>query len=573
MGEIIITEDVNTGTKDLIDLLSKGVKQFGENYATIFNQQEIADKLGKSVRTIYRQVESLRTKGIVEVETRRGRNGGTVIVFNKEYVRFESHKDNPITGETKTAKELRDKYYPNKGTYKPDDRTLEEKERDRIRAKRNKTINEKMNSNLKYKTYPDKEFFNMAVEPELTFKTYMISRAYNAVLLTRIETWKNQAERDGNEKSFELAEKAYRKYKHYDIMTGEFMGTQTFSNFNNLRRMLEKKGYDMMDYMSNAFDTFIYLLRQGRNARPPYVNTLYNGKTLERYEGQIKWKKDFEREHPYYAKPGDVNIASHYYPITQVIGRAYNNPMEKSMDMQTLIDAHLSNLNNTSTEQMKKAYYNTVVDKIKSGEYTDTVKKQAINFFNEKISVQMIPNMPETDYIIANLRKIKNDDDVPEGMERHTREWYAHRGSTEHTNASTPLTNKLKVKRGYLIDFSINGGATFENVWRAIEDSSSYAWNINEIQEVLKDLGDLVPLTELGDVDLEQIIEKSVPPKELESQRNLEKVFADIKSKDDSTYLEETLDNAPKMWYNVLEEVIGSSLRDGRAITKETIRG
>lgn len=573
MGVIVVDQNINSGTLELVELIGKGMKQFGETYATIINQQKIADMLNRSVRTVYRQLEALRDTNVIEIETRRGRNGGTVVVFNKEYVRFESHKDNPITGDTKTAKELRDKYYPNKGTYTPDTRTAEEKAKDKIRAKRRNSIEDKMNDDLRYKSYPDKKFFNMADKPKEVFRTYMISRAYNAVLISRIESWKNEAEKAGNQRAFEVATKAKQKYYNYDVMPGEFMGTQTYQSFDRLRRMLDEKGFEMLAYMNNAFDTFLYLLKQGKNARPPFVNTIYSGNTLNKYEGQVEWKKGFEREHPYYSKPGDVNTIGRYYPVTQIIGRAYNNPMEESLDMQTIIDAHLSNVDNTATEQMKKEYYYMVIDKINEGNYTDSEKHQAINFINEKISVQMIPNIPEADYIIANLRKILNEDDIPADVERYTREWYAHRGDIADDVAQNALTNKLKVKRGYLIDFSVNGGQTFENVWRLIESSSTYAWNINEIKHIIEDLEETVPLTKLGDVDLEQVLSKAVPEKELEAQRNLEAVFKDIKEKDDSKYLEETLDSAPKMWYDVLEEVIGSSLRDGQTVTKETIRG
>lgn len=571
---ITIDQPLHRGLEELLNELGDNVVKFGDNFASIINQQTIANKLKVDVRTIYRRIETLFDKGIIEeVETKRGRDGGTVLVFNLEEVSFESHKDNPYTGETKRAKEIRDLYYPNKGTYIPDTRTEEQKERQRINRTRKAIESDLMNDYLRKKPIPDTAFFELSSTPTKSYKAYILSRMYNAVLIGSIETLKNEAERDNNKRTYKLAEEYYQRYYHYDVLPRDFVGKQAFDNFERLVDIIDYYEFDPILFFHKVFETFIYYAKTGKGARPPYVNVLLSDKIIDKYWEDIEWKQEFDEEHYYYATNAEVRTIQTAFPIYTALLSAYERPMEKVTDIEEQIERRVNTISPFEDDQIKSTFYNDIVTQIKEdSEMEDEVKEDLVKFFQARSYIQYNPRAPRHLYLLSNFRQINTELRIPDELEEGSREWYAHKSGyygkipLGAKSSSSPFDRKQAVKDGYFIDFSLNGSRTFFNVWRTLEETQGVGSLGKNVSKGLAKYSSIIPFDIYGDVDIGKVVESKISTEGKEKKEEhqaelLKQEIAEVKTElvtsgwdpEDRT-----------LWYDYLEPYIGHSPRNGK---------
>jgi hypothetical protein len=73
----------------LYDFLMKLVEK-AKDYTFAFKQKDMMDIAGCSLRTATRYFDKLKEKNIIQVKGKRGRDNGTVLMFNPELIHFET---------------------------------------------------------------------------------------------------------------------------------------------------------------------------------------------------------------------------------------------------------------------------------------------------------------------------------------------------------------------------------------------------------------------------------------------------------------------------------------------------
>jgi DNA-binding transcriptional regulator YhcF (GntR family) len=109
---------LNKGITDFLERVADKSQRWGETVASPIRKTDMAKETGKNPRTITRYINQLEELGLIKTETKRGMNGGTLVVFNTDMLNFEP-KENPITSDTKQAKEIREQVFPKAPTKVP----------------------------------------------------------------------------------------------------------------------------------------------------------------------------------------------------------------------------------------------------------------------------------------------------------------------------------------------------------------------------------------------------------------------------------------------------------------------
>ena len=84
MGEIVYRADLSAPVNDFWQFMANKVYEFGETWALAIEKSTLAEGYGKSLRTVQRYIKELEDKQYIDTATKKGKGGGTVIVFNKD---------------------------------------------------------------------------------------------------------------------------------------------------------------------------------------------------------------------------------------------------------------------------------------------------------------------------------------------------------------------------------------------------------------------------------------------------------------------------------------------------------
>lgn len=550
-------------TLDFVNFIGSKVTEFGNKLGIVTQTREIAKSYGKDIRTVCRYLKELEEHNIIDTASKRGRNGGMVIMFSDNVFDFEP-TDNPITGEQVTPEQVRDMFFPNKPKKEPKKkyRSKAQIAEERILKQKRQAETDRLNDILINLEYPTEEFWKMTDRPVLNYRAYLISRMYNFYAVYYPIMRMNRYEAEGNRLMFKLAESYKASYDVYDVLPGKFMGTQNFHHFRKLALLCEEQNINPAEYLTVQFDYMEYLIsHSAKHVTLPYVNTLVTVPAVKRWIDTYEYKKGFNKKHPYYhVGTTEVQTAGLRTPIMMELTRAFEQPFVKTENAyQEQIDVNVDVFMNPMLKTIW-GYSEKTKKEIRESEELSPLEKQELSkFITQETSVRMSHNQMLNLALYASMNQMAALRKRAWNKEISWREYYHTVGNTGLEFYNNPLDIATNVKRGYLMDVSLFGAYQFSNTIKMLKHMRGFDVDYNVVMEAINKFGERkVPLTKEGFLDVVSIRRSLLPQEVIDEE--IAYATPVIKNKEEEVYFQ------GDMWYDVHESTIGESKRDGKDV-------
>lgn len=548
-----------------------------ETYYTFIRQVDIADELDIVAMTVNRSVKQLQEEGKIDYVTKSGRyKSGHVVTFNMDEI--EINPDNPLTGKSVKAQAIYEEYFePTPYEPKRKYRTKKQIAEDELKKTEEQKRYDRMNDELEGLAFVPKSFFRGLKNSETAYKGYILSRLYNAMLVSYTEDWKNVAERYNNEAYYKRANFFYNKYRNYDIIGKRFMGTTTFRKFAELSIMLDRLKIDPEEYLSVNFNRMFYNLKRGNTAHPPHINNLTSQGGLDIYKQQVAYKASFDKEHPYYSRPGKVRMTHTEYPILSALKEEFHRGLEKDVDYvntkvkvedleQDLVAINDFGLYNYPKSDVMTLTFDAIRNDANYNDLTDDEKQSLTDYVNRNILLFKDRSRPTAEYIKYFTPTIRylTDKLYNERKEVNQRGYFLAIGNLEQEKDISILEGQKFIEDGYKYYFSMRGSSTFFPAVRTMVDDTYAELSYRQVREALSKLEIEVPINESGLIDINKLMEQVVKEHPVIGEH--EAVDSQRKIKETVKFFEtEDVDNDSTYWYKIYEPQgrTGQHPRDG----------
>lgn len=518
-NEIRAQYSLGNGIVEFVERLAKKAQQWGETFATPIRKTTVAEEMGRDTRTVTRYLGQLEELGLVSTEAKRGRNGGTVVVFNTDILNFEP-TDNPITSETKEAKEIRERVFPKAPTPKPKRRyrTKSEIAEARILEQKQKSFEERLNDLLE-RTFLDRDFFDNFEDPRLYFQGYLIAQMYNAYAVifpkNRYEFFK-----DDDVKKSEEGLRSMNKAKSYNVLPTRFVGTPQYNKFVEVAQYCNENNINPLSYLTVQFERAEHLASIGkaRIGAIPYVNTLLCKEARKAYDDNAMFYRKMRNSFNLFGMSSSpVPYKGAKYEIIVALRTAYELGRTSRDSFDYLLDELASGAQQSVKQATLLGYYNTTLNALSESEIADEDKQLIRDFLKEQVLLYSRKNsLSSTIYALAFPLQISAVKSVVtlKGLDKEM--YYTYIGNMyKVTDVNDDEYNSF-TERGRTIDFSYNANVTFFSTMRLIANCKGLGVPAGKLGSALQQFGEeKVPLDTFGMLDIERIYDKLIDSEEL----------------------------------------------------------
>lgn len=525
-NEIRAQYSLGNGIVEFVERLAKKAQQWGETFATPIRKTTVAEEMGRDTRTVTRYLGQLEELGLVSTEAKRGRNGGTVVVFNTDILNFEP-TDNPITSETKEAKEIRERVFPKAPTPKPKRRyrTKLEIAEARILEQKQKSFEERLNDLLE-RTFLDRDFFDNFEEPRLYFQGYLIAQMYNAYAVifpkNRYEFFK-----DIDVKKSEEGLRSMNKAKSYNVLPARFVGTPQYNKFVEVARYCNENNINPLSYLTVQFERAEHLadIGKARVGAIPYVNTLLCEEARKAYSDNVMFYRKMRNSFNLFGmSSSSVPYKGAKYEIIVALRTAYELDRTTRDTFNYLLDELASGAQQSVKQATLLGYYNTTLNALSESELVDEDQQLIRDFLKEQVLLYSRKNsLSSTIYALAFPLQINAVNSVAtlKGLDKEM--YYTYIGNMyKVTDVNDDEYNSF-TERGRTIDFSYNANDTFFSTMRLIADCKGLGVPAGKLGSALQKFGEeKVPLDTFGMLDIERIYDKLIDSDELAKDRYIQ---------------------------------------------------
>lgn len=525
-NEIRAQYSLGNGIVEFVERLAKKAQQWGETFATPIRKTTVAEEMGRDTRTVTRYLGQLEELGLVSTEAKRGRNGGTVVVFNTDILNFEP-TDNPITSETKEAKEIRERVFPKAPTPKPKRRyrTKLEIAEARILEQKQKSFEERLNDLLE-RTFLDRDFFDNFEEPRLYFQGYLIAQMYNAYAVifpkNRYEFFK-----DIDVKKSEEGLRSMNKAKSYNVLPARFVGTPQYNKFVEVARYCNENNINPLSYLTVQFERAEHLadIGKARVGAIPYVNTLLCEEARKAYSDNVMFYRKMRNSFNLFGmSSSSVPYKGAKYEIIVALRTAYELDRTTRDTFNYLLDELASGAQQSVKQATLLGYYNTTLNSLSESELVDEDQQLIRDFLKEQVLLYSRKNsLSSTIYALAFPLQISAVNSVAtlKGLDKEM--YYTYIGNMyKVTDVNDDEYNSF-TERGRTIDFSYNANDTFFSTMRLIADCKGLGVPAGKLGSALQKFGEeKVPLDTFGMLDIERIYDKLIDSDELAKDRYIQ---------------------------------------------------
>lgn len=557
--------NLSNQTLDFLEFLASRVSQFGNNFGLAMNKTALAEAFGKTPRTVGRYIKELEDLDLIETSVKPGATGGIVIMFTKDKLDFEP-QETPVTPDSKTADEVREMLYPRKikkapkKSYRPKEEIAEERLRRQLRN--DKTADQ--NNLLLSMDYPNKAFWDETDQPELYYRAYLISRMYNFYAVFYPEMRMNRREAQGDLWGYKLAETYRDTFSDFDVLKKDFMGTASFTNFVNLAKFCINNDVAPADYLTVQFDYMEYLHSvKAKNVYLPYVNALTTTKSVQRWIDTYDYKKQFRKDHPYYAvSPTEIKASGESFPIMTELIRAFKEPFKETPTAyQAQIDVNVD-IFMSKMLKVSWAYSQDIKTSINESEdLTENEKQELIKFIVQETATHMVHNQITTLATYSSIPQISGMRKEVMTTQGNWREYFHDVGNTGLEYFDNAIDRATNVKRGYQMDFALFGAYSFLDTMNMLKENRGFNVDYDVVKTAIDKFGARkVPLTKEGFLDIVSIRKQTLSDTEIAEE--MQYATPVLKHKEDY------VDMFGEMWYDISESSVGESRRDGRMVYK-----
>lgn len=502
----------NFGLRKFVEHIASQATQWGENFATCLKKTEVATEVSQDVRTVTRHINKLRDLGLVTKEAKRGKGGGTVVVFNSELLNFEP-TDNPLTSETKEAKEIRETVFPSKPKKEPKRhyRTKQQIAEDRALRTQQQNWEADMNARIA-KHSINRDLFDNFENPQRAFRAYVISKIFDAYTVyfsqQRMERFKGK-----DDQRYNQAKRVFAQRYHYRSMPHEFVGTVQFKHFYKLARFLGDD-IDPLAYLTVQFERAEYLEDQGvsKVGSVPYINALTSQTALKQWVQQTQFY-EWRYARGFNANGGKVPANGMDVPIFAILRDMYykdrtdvaRKNIKKELDMMKFT-APTSNMNASIY-----LYYYTVKKEIQNSQLEGNKKEALIKFVETQIStIATRKGTSLGNYVLQNILQLSAVYQTgllhPEIGKNDL--WIAYGNNNKQLEA-TDEEEKEMIDKGKRVEFSVSAHKDFFDILRIASECKDLLVYPYQYFDAIKEFGEeKIPLDVLGNLDIERIYNK-----------------------------------------------------------------
>ena len=494
---------MHRGLVDFINKVGDKVTQWGDNIALVMPQKEMAAIADVTRATMNKYMNLMEEKGIAEVETKRGVKGGTVVVFNADMLNFPV-VDNPITSDTKEAKEIRDSVYPKMPKKEPKRRyrTKAQIAEDRaLKAKQNSWV-ESLNDQLEEKGKVTRDFFENFENPTLAYQGYVVAQMYNAYASCYPKQLAMFAKEQGDTEQVAKYEKQAGNRRHYRVMPLRFVGTNQYYQFVKLADFCNRTNTDPLKWLSVQFKRAQFLSDKGKSkvGGVPYVNSLLSESAFDAYNREVHheglknvWGKSITE--------GKIIVQCGQFPIINMLSMMYRDkPLKEERIDKKIKD--MTRLGEYNRESFWLSCYNDIMKKdVAASDLTKEEKKAVMDFVRRSVVQYSGEGMSMTEYMMHNRIPIgymkgyaslnKVDDNI----------YYCGIGNKMGVDL-TDDNVKTMIDQGERVDFSIYGNAEFPLVLELGSVVLGIDMDYNALRSGIQKLGEeKIPLDSSGAFD------------------------------------------------------------------------
>lgn len=496
--------DLKPRVLDFLTVILEKAKE-KKDYALAMRREEMAELIGRNTRTVSRYLNELEEKDIIETKGRRGRGGGTVILFNTELIKFNTAEDALVNSDDpETIEEVMERKIPKK----------EPKPRKRYRRTKQQMIEDKILQNEKQAELdhmneqveklggvPNWAWFKETNDPVGNYRTYLLSRLYNRY--AALFSDKHNAEVD----VYQEGRKVQQITNEYDVLPDDFYGSSRWNQFEKLRTFCEENSIEPDVYLSAQFSRSLFdSARKGNRNMLPFVNALTSDTSYEVYLQYCEYQKQVSRT---YATYQVVPAQFHTDFVIQSIHTAYISA-DKGLgllNMRHSINDFLSGEGSTEKEEALLGFYRLTSQGLKdrdvSFETRDTLKKyimmQSLTLLggNNRLPLPDILGAETTRAVMLSI-----DNQVPDKEEARKRKSLA-LGTLAHPTASQE--ERENKGRDYLYQHGVLNETP--QVLRLIMERRKTYLSIIDINKALREYGkEKVPVDTYSIMDTSQII-------------------------------------------------------------------
>lgn len=525
-SSIKLQYNLGEGVTLFIESLASKAQQWGKTFATPIKKSILANEIGRDTRTVTRYLNKLKQAGIVNTETKRGRNGGTVVVFNTDILNFEP-KENPITSDTKMAKEIREQVFPKAKPKVPKKRyrTKAEIAESRILAHKKLAFEEQLND-LVESSFLGRDFFDNFDNPRLYFQGYLIAQMYNAYAVifpkNRYEFNKDIDERKASE-----GLRSMNRAKSYNILPSRFVGSPQYNKFVDLARYCNDNNINPLSYLTVQFKRAEYLAEAGkaRVGAIPYVNTLLCEDARKAYESSVMFHRKMRNSYNLFAITNEaVPYIGAKYEIICALHNAYNMDRTSREDFNYLINELVSSAGASVKKTALLGYYNTTLNALEDSKLDSKQKEIIKDFLKEQVMLYSRKNsISSTIYALAFPLQINAVKTTANIKNLDNEVYYTYIGNMFKSMEATDEECDYFAKKGETIDFSYYANDTFFRTMRLVADCKGLSVPVGKLQSALQKFGEeKVPLDDFGMLDIERIYNKLVDHNELMEEQYMQ---------------------------------------------------
>lgn len=482
---------------DFLNKLAEKAKDV-KDFALTFTKKEIAQEFGKDLRTVNRYLDELEERNLIEMKGKRGRYGGTVLVFNTKVVRFETSDKAFVNNDVEVdIDDIVDRKFPKKQKKEPTRHKRTKKEMAIARALSDQKQSEldKLNVELASLGTPNWAWFQKTSDPVGNYKTYLITRMYNRYAVLFVE-------RSNYFEDFKLP----LTNPEFDcLLDQEFFGKSRWQNFERFRQFCEENGIDPAVYLSAQFGRSVFTAasRQQKRNIFPFYNSLKSEASLEVYRQYCKIRSNTLSALS--AKRIPAEFVDDF--AIKSLKEAYNTA-DQSLGLkqfQGSID-DLFNGATTANEQDLVKFYNITMDTLDNSDVSEKTKDVIDRFLTLQLMIECggASRLPfnvilSTEIVQAAMVKVKQD------YHNNSEILAKVLGNIVHPKAET----EVQEMEGRKYMYGYNKLYETPKVLRLIMERKGLSLSISEIRTALKEYGNhLIPVNDFSFLDVKQILSK-----------------------------------------------------------------
>lgn len=513
------------GLASFTEAIATKAQQWGVNFATAIRKTEVAEEVGRDTRTVTRYLNQLEELGLVETETKRGRNGGTVVMFNKDLLNFKP-TDNPVTSDTKEAREIREQVFPTvpkkqpKRRYRTKAQIAEERALQAIR----KDETTRLNDLLEATPVLTRDFFDNFEDPRLAFQGYLLAQMYTAYAVV-FPKERQAYYADTDIKKSESAMRAFNKAKNYKVLLPRFVGTPQYNKFVDLAKFCNEQDINPLSYLTVQFEHTEYLSRIGvaHKEAIPYVNTLLSKDAIDRYYSRERFISEQRKKGLFGLSARKVPFIGASYPIITALLDVYEQDRMPSTQVDFVINRLVNrDLFDLSTKRAVLAdYYTSVLSAVEDSDLTTEESTKLIQFLKEQVALYAERGgLNKAHFTLAFPLQIERIRTTCISKHISQSDYHLFLGNFNGCTPSNWEQINHFTQEGAEIDFSYTANNSFLSTIRLLADCKGLGVLPNEIHDILNKFGvEKVPLNPFGLLDVNRIYEGRITEEELEADR------------------------------------------------------